>query len=62
MPYLVLVLICLVFLTNRRIFFDSIDLSNNVDSGYWDFGNDSITNYVYGETPRQALQSLDTIL
>ncbi len=28
-----------------------IDLSNNVDSGYWDFGNDSITNYVYGENP-----------
>ena len=39
-----------------------IDLSNNVDSGYWDFGNDSITNYVYGENPRQALQSLDTIM
>ena len=33
-----------------------IDLSNNVDSGYWDFGNGTTEPYVYGQNPASTFE------
>ena len=36
---------------DQKDLLDFIDLSKNVDSGYWDFGNGSVSTYVFGENP-----------
>jgi len=33
-----------------------IDLSKNVDSGYWDFDNGSIAPYIYGKNPNMSFE------